>query len=199
MMEKARKQEVDAGLASGTNPDEWHEKRFLRFLEAHSRNVEEKQSKNILTPNDHDYVLLEAKELLKFFDERGFASKTLEKSQAKNKNCPLRPQKTNEEYEEFIKENFDRQDSQDFQVLCISMVPEITHFFSFLASSSRGPTWSQVDQLLTSAKLNLLGFTMFIITQVNFALLILLTFSCDNALSAMGWSDSDYLAKMIQF
>jgi len=94
------------------NIDDWQEKRFLRFLKFHSEKEEKiLQSKSILKPNEDDYVLLEAKELLKFFDKEGSAMKKLKPAEAKNKNCPLRPQKSNDEYQALMKDNFDETES----------------------------------------------------------------------------------------
>ena len=89
------------------NPEDWQEKRFLRFLKLHSENEDKiLQSKSILKPNEEDYVLLEAKELLKFFDKEGLPTKSLEPAEAKNKNCPLRPQKSDSEYQTLMRDNF---------------------------------------------------------------------------------------------
>jgi len=109
---KLRREESAQNIAT---PDDWQEKRFLRFLKLHSE-LEEKnlQSRSILKPNEEDYVLLEAKELLKFFDKEGLPTKNLEPSEAKNKNCPLRPQKSELEYQELMNVNFEKIPSTDF-------------------------------------------------------------------------------------
>jgi hypothetical protein len=120
------------------DPFEWQESRFLRFLEAHKKAVErereQKEAKHI-THNGHDYVRLEAKELLKFFDENGLAANSLAETQTGPGSCPLRPQKTNQDYEEFVKDNFERVDSEDFQF----------SGFKFRGSNLEGTNFSQVE------------------------------------------------------
>jgi len=104
-----RREQIGRDVA---NLDDWQEKRFLRFLKLHSEKEEKiLQSKSILKPNEDDYVLLEAKELLKFFDKEGLPMKKLEPAEAKNKNCPLRPQKSDVEYQTLMKDNFDETES----------------------------------------------------------------------------------------
>jgi len=93
------------------NPDDWQEKRFLRFLKLHNEKEEKILQSRILKPNEEDYVILEAKELLKYFDKEGLPTKTLEPTDAKNKNCPLRPQKSMVDYQTLIQDNFVKTES----------------------------------------------------------------------------------------
>ena len=153
IQERIRSQEAVAG----SNPEEWQERRFLRylvilpsrmstmtcrFLDAHSKVHDKKDTANLLAPSDQEYVVLEAKELLKFFDKNGGASRALEEALAKNKNCPLRPQKTDCEYEKFMVDNFDKmttkeakQEGQDFQF----------SGFKFKGSNLEQTNFSQVE------------------------------------------------------
>ena len=98
-------------------------------MEAHDEVVakekEKKEGANLLAPPDHDYVVLEAKELMKYFTKEGEPSKELEEVRVSSRRCLQRPQKTKEEYNSFLQDNFDRVGKGDFQ------------FFS----SSKGPTW----------------------------------------------------------
>eukprot|EP00092_Neocalanus_flemingeri_P026589 GFUD01028818.1.p1 GENE.GFUD01028818.1~~GFUD01028818.1.p1 ORF type:complete len:828 (+),score=221.61 GFUD01028818.1:45-2528(+) len=97
----------EAAVKNIADADDWQEKRFLRFLKLHSEQEEKNlQSKSILKPSEEDYVLLEAKELLKFFDKNGLPTKPLEPAEAKNK-CPLRPQKTELDYRQMMKDNYE--------------------------------------------------------------------------------------------
>merc|ERR1719509_528695 len=90
------------------NSEDWQEARFLAFLQKHHDKTEREIRDSQPNKQIKDYVLLEAKELLKFFDKDGLAAKVenLELMEAKNRNCPLRPQKSEKEYEEYFKENF---------------------------------------------------------------------------------------------
>lgn len=90
------------------NPEDWQEARFLAFLQKHHDKAEREIRDSQPNKQIKDYVLLEAKELLKFFDKDGLAAKVenLEIVEAKNRNCPLRPQKSEKEYEAYFKENF---------------------------------------------------------------------------------------------
>lgn len=112
-------------------PDDWQEKRFLRFLKLHSEQEEKiLQSRSILKPNEEDYVLLEAKELLKFFDKEGLPTKQLEPAEAKNKNCPLRPQKSEVEYKKLMKDYYEE-------------IPSTAH--SFKGFKFKGEDFSKVE------------------------------------------------------
>ena len=92
---------------------------FFRFLEAHDEIVakekEKKEGANLLAPPDHDYVVLEAKELMKYFTKEGEPSKELQEVRASSRRCLQRPQKTKEEYTSFLQDNFDRVEKDDFQ------------------------------------------------------------------------------------
>lgn len=129
--EKRRQKELDSSTAGG----ELQEKRFLKFVEAHNQIVENKDAKNLLTPNEHDYVVLEAKELIKYFDDNGLSSRALEDAEAKNKNCRQRPQKSKKDYELFLQDNFDRMASEDFQF----------SGFKFKGSNLEGTNFSKVE------------------------------------------------------
>jgi len=76
------------------NPEDWQEKRFLRFLASHGQVAEQereqREGRSLLAPSDHDWVLLEAKELVKFFDASGGSVRPLEEARPRNGNCPLR-------------------------------------------------------------------------------------------------------------
>jgi len=91
-------------------PGDWQEKRFLRFLDLHSKQSENKSLSKILQPSETDYVILEAAQLLKHFTKQGEALQQLEIVEAKNKNCPMRPQKNKEDYEKLLADNFDKID-----------------------------------------------------------------------------------------
>ena len=92
---------------------------FFRFLEAHdeifAKEKEKKEGANLLAPPDHDYVVLEAKELMKYFTKEGEPSKELQEVRASSRRCLQRPQKTKEEYTSFLQDNFDRVEKDDFQ------------------------------------------------------------------------------------
>jgi len=108
-MEENMKRKCDESLNDISNPDDWQERRFLRFLKLHSeKEALNHQCKSILKPSEDDYVLLEAKELLKFFDKEGLPSRPLEKAHAKNKNCPLRPQKSQKEFQQMMSNNYEK-------------------------------------------------------------------------------------------
>ena len=100
------------------NSENWQEIRFLRYLAEHSEKEEQDkiaQSK-LLKPSEEDYVVLEAKELIKHFDQNGLSSKELEPAEVKHKTCPLRPQKTRDEYENIINQNFAPIPDADFSL-----------------------------------------------------------------------------------
>ena len=59
-------------------------------------------------------MILEAKELLKYFDKNGLPSKMANTVEVRNKNCSVKPQKTTEEYNSMISENFDLVSSEEF-------------------------------------------------------------------------------------
>ena len=84
-------------------------------MEAHDEVVakEKKEGANLLAPPDHDYVVLEVKELMKYFTKEGEPSKELE--EVSSRRCLQRPQKTKEEYNSFLQDNFDRVGKGDFQ------------------------------------------------------------------------------------
>jgi len=119
--------------------EEWQEKRFLRFLEAHDEIVakekEKKEGANLLAPPDHDYVVLEAKELIKYFTKEGEPSKELQEVRTSSRRCLQRPQKTKEEYNSFLQDNFDRVARGDFQF----------SGFKFKGSNLDGSSFSQVE------------------------------------------------------
>jgi len=96
-------------LLKTVNPEEWQETRFLAFLQKHHDKAEREIRESQPNKQIKDYVLLEAKELLKFFNEDGLAAdvKNLESIEAKNRNCPLRPHhKSEEDYHKYFLENF---------------------------------------------------------------------------------------------
>ena len=96
--------------------EDCQEKRFLRYLSSckERQDQEEQAQSKLLKPNEEDYVILEAKELLKYFDKNGLPSKLANTLEVKNKNCSVKPQKTTEEYNSMISENFDLVSSEEF-------------------------------------------------------------------------------------
>ena len=101
------------------NSDDWQEKRFLRFLQLHHERYqaskdEQSLSSKILKPNEDDYVVMEAKELLKFFDSNGLSVKPLIPFECTVESKSMKPQKTWEEYEALLTENFEDVGSTDF-------------------------------------------------------------------------------------
>ena len=112
---------------------------FIRFLEAHDEIVakekEKKEGANLLAPPDHDYVVLEAKELTKYFTKEGEPSKELEEVRTSSRKCLQRPQKTREEYNSFMQDNFDRIIRGDFQF----------SGYKFKGSNLDGSSFSQVE------------------------------------------------------
>jgi len=124
---------------SASLSEEWQEKRFLRFLEAHDEIVakekEKKEGANLLAPPDHDYVVLEAKELMKYFTKEGEPIKELEEVRVSSRRCLQRPQKTKEEYNSFLKDNFDRVAKGDFQF----------SGFKFKGSNLEGTSFSTME------------------------------------------------------
>ena len=112
---------------------------FSRFLEAHDEIVakekEKKEGANLLAPPDHDYVVLEAKELMKYFTKEGEPIKELEEVRVSSRRCLQRPQKTKEEYNSFLKDNFDRVAKGDFQF----------SGFKFKGSNLEGTSFSTME------------------------------------------------------
>ena len=100
------------------NIEDWQEVRFLKYLSLYSEKEEQERvaAARMMKPNDEEYVLLEAKELIKYFDQNGLAAKSLEEVDVKLKNCPLRPQKGREEYEGLMSQHFDPIPDTDFSL-----------------------------------------------------------------------------------
>ena len=100
------------------NTDDWQEVRFLKYLSLYSEKEEQERiaEAKLMKPNDEEYVLLEAKELIKYFDANGLAAKDLEEVDVKLKNCPLRPQKGRGEYEDMMSQHFDSIPDTDFSL-----------------------------------------------------------------------------------
>ena len=117
----------------------WFNNSFSRFLEAHDEIVakekEKKEGANLLAPPDHDYVVLEAKELMKYFTKEGEPIKELEEVRVSSRRCLQRPQKTKEEYNSFLKDNFDRVAKGDFQF----------SGFKFKGSNLEGTSFSTME------------------------------------------------------
>ena len=114
-------EDITAKASLGKNwnegdPEESQEKNFLRYLASckEKQEQEEHAQSKLLKPNDEDYVILEAKELLKYFDSNGVPSKPLNQFNVKNKNFNLKPQKSTEEYNFMMSENFDLVPSEEF-------------------------------------------------------------------------------------
>ena len=85
---------VDHGKNLDNATENWQEIRFLKYLSWHAEKEEQEkvaQSK-LLKPTDEEFVVLEAKELIKYFDKNGLAKRDLDEVEVKARNCPLRPQ-----------------------------------------------------------------------------------------------------------
>ena len=108
-------------------------------MEAHdevvSKEKEKKEGANLLAPPDHDYVVLEAKELMKYFTKEEEPSKELEEVRVSSRRCLQRPQKTKEEYNSFLQDNFDRVGKGDFQF----------SGFKFKGSNLEGTSFSTME------------------------------------------------------
>ena len=100
------------------DPEDFQERNFLRYLASckEKQEQEEQAQSKLLKPNEEDYVILEAKELLKYFDQNGLPSKPLNQFDVKNRNFNLKPQKSKEEYTLMISENFDVVPSDEFSL-----------------------------------------------------------------------------------
>jgi len=98
--------------------ENWQEIRFLKYLSWHADKEEQEkdaQSK-LMKPSDEEFVVLEAKELIKYFDKNGLARRDLEEVDVKVRNCPLRPQISNKDYESLISKTFDKIPDTDFSL-----------------------------------------------------------------------------------
>ena len=78
-------------------------------MEAHdevtAKEKEKTEGANLLAPPDHDYVVLEAKELMKYFTEEGKPTNELQEVRASSRKCLQRPQKSADDYKSFLSEN----------------------------------------------------------------------------------------------
>ena len=96
--------------------DEWQELRFLKYLSLHSEREEQEKvaTSKLMKPSDEEFVVLEAKELIKYFDKNGLPAKDLEPTAVKTRNCPLRPQKSEADYTFLMSEHFDNIPQTDY-------------------------------------------------------------------------------------
>ena len=108
-------------------------------MEAHdevtAKEKEKTEGANLLAPPDHDYVVLGAKELMKYFTEEGKPSNELQEVRASSRKCLLRPQKSADDYKSFLSENFERIVKDDFQF----------PGFKFIGSNLEGSSFSTVE------------------------------------------------------
>ena len=98
--------------------DDWQEVRFLKYLSLYSEQEEQERLAQIkmMKPSEEEYVLLEARELIKYFDSNGLPNKPGEEVEVKNNKGSLRPQKCSEDYEKLMKQNFDIIPDTDFSL-----------------------------------------------------------------------------------
>ena len=90
------------------NSEDWQELRFLNYLARVSEKEEEERAakSKLLKPSEDEFVVLEAKELIKYFDINGLPTKSMEKVEIKKRKCPMRPQKSSEEYSSMMNKHF---------------------------------------------------------------------------------------------
>ena len=96
--------------------EDWQELRFLNYLATISEKEEEERAaqSKLLKPSEEEFVVLEAKELIKYFDVNGLPAKSLEEVEIKKKICPLRPQKSPEDYISMRDKHFTEIPNTDF-------------------------------------------------------------------------------------
>ena len=101
-----------------SNSEDWQEVRFLNYLATISDKEEEDRAaqSKMLKPSQEEFVVLEAKELIKYFDVNGLPTKSLEEVDIKKKNCPLRPQKSSADYISMRDKHFTEIPNTDFSL-----------------------------------------------------------------------------------
>jgi len=99
-----------------SDSEEWQELRFLNYLATISDKEEEERAaqSKLLKPSEEEFVVLEAKELVKYFDVNGLPTKELEEVEIKKKTCPLRHQKSPKAYITMRDKHFTEIPNTDF-------------------------------------------------------------------------------------
>ena len=107
---------VDIDNKRANSSEDWQELRFLNYLATISEKEEEERAaqSKLLKPSEEEFVVLEAKELIKYFDVNGLPTKSLEEVEIKKKVCPLRPQKSSDDYISMRDKHFTEIANTDF-------------------------------------------------------------------------------------